>query len=275
MNEADHMLIRDSMVSTYYKGESIVDIVTMWLIKKSYRNVCIYNERFYMIYDVENLNGFFTYNGGFVDVQEFLLKNNECYHEFSIINCVVGINKKYHATVIIINNLTKTLEYYDPHGSIVNMGEDGDNTMIINLFVEEKVNKLSEDLGLIRVIPPLYCGTQTIAGFQNSSVNDIGFCVVHVFLIILFRLKNENNDISEITTEMVRFNSIDINRYMSKLAYILMTLIYQIAQYYGITSLDLSKINDQIHETISLDELYYLMVNNMEPFPLLRYNGIQ
>lgn len=275
MNEADHISIRNSMVNTNYKGVPIVNIVISWLIKNKFPNACVSNDVFLMIFDNDDVNGFFTYNGVEVDIQEFKKKNLECINEFTIINCIIGINNKYHATVIIINNLTDKLEYYDPHGSTVSMDESEFHELFFNNFIDEKITKLAQDLELTRDIPPPYCGTQTISSYQNSTVKDIGFCLVHVYLIIMIRLMNGNLSIMEVTTGMIEFALIDINGYIGQLAYLLSSLVHQIAEYYEIKNLDLMEINKEIPKKVSLDDLYYQMIHNIGPFASLTIPNIQ
>ena len=261
-----------------FKGTPLIGLVILSIIQKKYSNVCIYDMKLLLSFTLSmdhtiNTNGiaFMTYNNlTFIPLTQVKQMIQDCTREFLIIQCTVGISTNMHSTFIIINTITNSLEYYDPHGSMSSIEGNQFDNILFNDYINNSINDITAQLGLVRDYPPHYLGTQSLADYQGSNVEDIGYCTIHTLIMIFFRLTNDNMTITEVTSKLHRqFSCLDINNYTIKTALKVMKITYKIAEYYGIYDKDMRTIYDKMQETNVYDIVVMSMFNNTPPFDSL------
>jgi hypothetical protein len=254
-----------------FGGTIFVIITILWIIRHEYsETTCSFD--LYLNLSSEG-SSFRKNDDTLLPIQEVKRMIRSCTKEFVLIPCTVFVSGENeggaHATFIIIDNLSNKLEYYDPHGSEIEVLHDEIDNLSLNYDINRSINNIASILGLTRETPPVYFGTQTFASTQESNVEDIGYCTIHVLLLVFYRLANSNLSMTEVTMGLQSFTCIDLNAAMNKLAYKVMRIVYELVKYYGITNeFNMEKINYRLYNEgiMTPSTTMHAMLRDLPPF---------
>ena len=127
---------------------------------------------------------------------------------FTIVIINVDTKEGGHANIALINNLNKTIEYFEPHGYRRNKDSD------IAGFKGIYRSKFKVLLKLFKEILPTYTLINTVEHKKASSFQSLldpdentGFCVMWCILFVHYRLLNPNILISKLIKHIDKFMS--------------------------------------------------------------------
>jgi hypothetical protein len=138
---------------------------------------------------------------------------------FTIIIINIDTKEGGHANIALINNLNKTIEYFEPHGYRKN--KDSDIAGCKGIYR----SKFKILMKLFKEILPAYTLINTVEHKKASSFQSLldpdentGFCVMWCILFVHYRLLNQNILISKLIKHIDKFMS--TNRLLKYAKYI-------------------------------------------------------
>lgn len=244
-----------------YAGNALVEYFILKLIHKHYKRIaCVSNFRvlFNMI-DMSTTGDQYTIlDYDFKESKLELLKEaiDSCKNDMFVL--YISITFKHptgpiaHSVVAIINKRLNTLEYYNPHG----FTPLDYSKVLENIIVQEKLEKLTMELGLSLSMNAMHCPLQNRILGDPGITEDKGYCTVFASIFVLFRLANYKMSLTRFSIEFLNYTfDMDTNDYARHFSFYILKEVRKFAKNFGIESTHIHDIFLEFMKSHSLNDI--------------------
>jgi hypothetical protein len=243
-----------------YAGNALVEYFVLKLIHKHYKRIaCVSNFRvlFDMIDMSTTVNQYVIHDYDFKEAKLELLKEaiHSCKNNMFVLYISIVFNHHTrpiaHSVIAIINKRLNTLEYYNPHG----FTPFDYNKVLENIIVQEKLEKLTMDLGLSLSMNAMHCPLQNRIT-DPGITEDKGYCTIFASIFVLFRLANYRMSLARFSAEFLNYTfDMDTNDYARHFSFYILKEVRKFAKNFGIESTHIHDIFLEFIKSHSLNDI--------------------